>query len=94
MTPALAVGTWLAAILALYWVSLLVRAVARSAPLPALPPPEAEAPAAVVEPPGEEPEQGAPAEEPEAAPSEEPEGAPGAAPRAAHRREPGRGRPG
>jgi len=38
MTPALAVGTWLAAILALYWVSLLVRAVARSAPLPALPP--------------------------------------------------------
>lgn len=31
------VGTWLAAILALYWLSLLLRAVARSAPLPALP---------------------------------------------------------
>ncbi len=42
-------------------------------PLPALPPPEAEAPAAVVEPPGEEPEEGAPAEEPEGAPGEAPE---------------------
>jgi hypothetical protein len=47
-------------------------------PLPALPPPEPEAPAAVVDPPGEEPQEGGvPAEEPEGAPGEAPEpGAP------------------